>query len=43
LKSGEPVFEYERGSWGPSEAGQFAKDSGGWLEPCFASDANRKL
>jgi glucose-6-phosphate 1-dehydrogenase len=43
LKSDQPVFEYDCGSWGPSEAGQFAKDSGGWLEPWFASGANQKL
>ena len=32
LGSDEPVLEYDRGSWGPAEAGRLAADAGGWLE-----------
>ena len=28
-----PVFEYEPGSWGPSEADRLAADIGGWQDP----------
>jgi glucose-6-phosphate 1-dehydrogenase len=33
LKSDDPVFEYDCGSWGPAKANQLAPDAGGWLEP----------
>ena len=41
VKSDEPVFEYDRGSWGPAEARPFARDTDGWLEPRFASGGNQ--
>jgi glucose-6-phosphate 1-dehydrogenase len=31
LKSDEPMFEYDCGSWGPPEAGQIRGDAGSWL------------
>jgi glucose-6-phosphate 1-dehydrogenase len=33
LKSNEPVFEYDRGTWGPAEAEWLGAKAGGWLEP----------
>jgi glucose-6-phosphate 1-dehydrogenase len=32
-----PVFEYDCGSWGPSEAGRATADAGGWLDPNMAA------
>jgi glucose-6-phosphate 1-dehydrogenase len=37
LKSNEPVFEYDRGSWGPAEGAALAA-TGGWREPIVAGD-----
>ena len=34
-----PVHEYERGSWGPEEAGAITSDIGGWLNPTAADEA----
>jgi glucose-6-phosphate 1-dehydrogenase len=28
-----PMYDYEPGSWGPSEADQLVKDIGGWNTP----------
>ena len=28
-----PVYEYEPGKWGPTEANQLAVDVGGWHDP----------
>jgi glucose-6-phosphate 1-dehydrogenase len=33
LRDGIPVYEYEPGSWGPSEANGLAADHGGWFDP----------
>jgi len=33
LGDATPVHEYERGSWGPEEAGAIASDIGGWHNP----------
>jgi glucose-6-phosphate 1-dehydrogenase len=37
LKAATPVFEYEKGTWGPAEAGQSISPPGGWHNPA-ASD-----
>jgi glucose-6-phosphate 1-dehydrogenase len=37
LKAGTPVYEYEKGAWGPSEVGQNVSPAGGWQNP-IASD-----
>jgi glucose-6-phosphate 1-dehydrogenase len=37
LTGDDPVFEYDRGSWGPPK-GQAAADAGGWLEPTIAGE-----
>ena len=36
LNSGQPVYEYDRGGWGPAEAEPMAAVAGGWLEPSGA-------
>jgi glucose-6-phosphate 1-dehydrogenase len=33
LKAGTPVYEYEPGSWGPSQAYQQVSPPGGWQDP----------
>jgi glucose-6-phosphate 1-dehydrogenase len=33
LKSGTPIYEYEKGSWGPSEVDQKVVPPGGWHNP----------
>ncbi len=33
LDGDEPLFEYDRGSWGPVEAERIAANIGGWIEP----------
>jgi glucose-6-phosphate 1-dehydrogenase len=33
LKAGTPIYEYEKGSWGPSEADQRVSPAGGWHNP----------
>ena len=33
LKADTPVFEYEKGVWGPSEAGAKILPPGGWHNP----------
>ncbi|MEA2543721.1 MAG: glucose-6-phosphate 1-dehydrogenase [Acidobacteriaceae bacterium] len=33
LKAGTPVYEYEKGAWGPSEVGQRVLPAGGWHDP----------
>ena len=37
LKSGTPVFEYEPGTWGPSEVEQKVSPPGGWQNPTVTS------
>jgi glucose-6-phosphate 1-dehydrogenase len=38
LKAGIPLYEYEKGSWGPAEVGQSVTPPGGWHAPA-ATDA----
>jgi glucose-6-phosphate 1-dehydrogenase len=33
LKAGTPVYEYEKGAWGPSEVGQRVSPAAGWHDP----------
>jgi glucose-6-phosphate 1-dehydrogenase len=37
LKAGAPVYEYEPGTWGPSEADQRVAPPGGWANPTMSS------
>ena len=33
LNAGTPIYEYEKGAWGPSEVGQRVTPAGGWHNP----------
>jgi glucose-6-phosphate 1-dehydrogenase len=33
LNSGEPLYEYDRGGWGPADGERIAADIGGWIKP----------
>jgi glucose-6-phosphate 1-dehydrogenase len=33
LKAGTPIYEYEKGAWGPSEVDQKVSPAGGWHNP----------
>jgi glucose-6-phosphate 1-dehydrogenase len=33
LKAGTPIYEYEKGAWGPTEADQRVSPDGGWHNP----------
>jgi glucose-6-phosphate 1-dehydrogenase len=33
LQAGTPVYEYEPGTWGPSEVDQRVAPAGGWQNP----------
>jgi len=37
LKAGTPVYEYEPGTWGPSEVDQRVAPPGGWENPTMSS------
>ena len=37
LKAGTPVYEYEPGTWGPSEVDQSVAPPGGWENPTMSS------
>jgi glucose-6-phosphate 1-dehydrogenase len=36
LKADTPVYEYEKGTWGPSQADQIVTPPGGWENPTAA-------
>jgi glucose-6-phosphate 1-dehydrogenase len=36
LKAGTPIYEYEKGAWGPSEVEQIVSPAGGWHSPNVA-------
>jgi glucose-6-phosphate 1-dehydrogenase len=40
LKAGTPVYEYEPGSWGPSEVEERVSPVGGWHNPSVAGSTN---
>jgi len=40
LRAGTPVYEYEQGSWGPSEVEQRVSPEGGWHSPIMAEVEN---
>src|SRR5271167_1364504 len=41
LKAGTPVYEYEPGTWGPSEVDQAVAPVGGWQNPTVKSEINK--
>ena len=40
LRAGTPVYEYEQGSWGPSEVERRVSPEGGWHSPVMVEDEN---
>jgi glucose-6-phosphate 1-dehydrogenase len=38
LKAGTPVYEYEKGTWGPSEVEERDSPPGGWHDPTASDD-----
>ena len=43
LKAGTPVYEYEKGQWGPAEAGQKVLPPGGWHDPSAADEEDFRM
>jgi glucose-6-phosphate 1-dehydrogenase len=43
LRAGTPVYEYEKGSWGPSEVEQRVSPAGGWHNPITADQEDFRL
>ena len=43
LKAGTPVYEYDKGTWGPSEAEQRVPPPGGWHDPAGADQEDFRL
>jgi glucose-6-phosphate 1-dehydrogenase len=43
LKAGTPIFEYEKGTWGPSEVEQRVSPAGGWHNPATSDEEDFRL
>jgi glucose-6-phosphate 1-dehydrogenase len=43
LKAGAPIFEYEKGTWGPSEVEQRVSPPGGWHNPITSDQEDFRL
>jgi glucose-6-phosphate 1-dehydrogenase len=43
LKAGTPIFEYEKGAWGPSEVEQIVSPPGGWHSPNVADQEDFRV
>jgi glucose-6-phosphate 1-dehydrogenase len=43
LKAGTPIFEYEKGAWGPSEVEQRVSPAGGWDNPITSDQEDFRL
>jgi glucose-6-phosphate 1-dehydrogenase len=43
LKADTPIFQYEKGSWGPSEVEQRISPDGGWHNPITADQEDFRL
>jgi glucose-6-phosphate 1-dehydrogenase len=43
LKADTPVYEYEKGSWGPSEVNQRVAPAAGWHNPAAAEQKDRSV
>jgi glucose-6-phosphate 1-dehydrogenase len=43
LKSGTPVYEYEKGTWGPSEVDQRVSPAGGWHNPTATDEEDFRV
>jgi glucose-6-phosphate 1-dehydrogenase len=43
LKASTPIYEYEKGTWGPSEVDQRVCPPGGWHNPAAADQEDFRL
>ena len=43
LKAGTPIYEYEKGTWGPSEVEQRVLPAGGWHNPSTADQEDFRV
>src|SRR3989441_3345448 len=43
LKAGTPIYEYEKGAWGPSEVDQRVSPDGGWHNPTATDQADFRV
>ena len=43
LKAGTPIYEYEKGVWGPSEVDQRLSPPGGWHNPTATDDEDFRV
>ena len=43
LTSGSPIYEYEKGDWGPSEVRYTVSPEGGWHNPMMADEEDFRL
>jgi glucose-6-phosphate 1-dehydrogenase len=43
LKAGTPIFEYNSGTWGPSEVAQRVSPPGGWHNPTAADQEDFRV
>ena len=43
LKAGTPVYEYEKGTWGPREVGERVSPPGGWHNPAVTDEEDFRV
>ena len=43
LKASTPIYEYEKGTWGPSEVDQRVSPAGGWHNPAAADEEDFRV
>jgi len=43
LKASTPIYEYEKGTWGPSEADQRVSPAGGWHSPTATDEEDFRI
>jgi glucose-6-phosphate 1-dehydrogenase len=43
LKASTPIYEYEKGAWGPSEVDQIVSPAGGWHNPAAADQEDFRV
>jgi len=43
LKAGTPIYEYEIGAWGPSEANEKVSPAGGWNNPTATDEEDFRV
>ena len=43
LKAGTPIYEYEKGAWGPTEASEKVSPPGGWHNPAGSDQEDFRL